>query len=157
MALNARSVNHRDGAQQRRGPARADTTFRRWIRPYAGAIGWTVSVVVVVVLGLWGFLGVEIPPQAGPPRLGVLDSLYRTLRLFTLSLELPTGATPPRQLWVAAFVAPLLTLGGIVELFSDQLREGPDSLLRPPAGGGLRRQRAGSCADHRAGSPIEVA
>ncbi|MGH3766078.1 MAG: hypothetical protein ACRDTX_13175 [Pseudonocardiaceae bacterium] len=79
----------------------------------------------MVGLGLSGYLVVLVPTPPGPPQqLAVIDACYRTLRLFTLNMDLPADATPPLQLWIAAFAAPLLTLRGIAELFRDQLRGG---------------------------------
>jgi hypothetical protein len=103
------------------------------MRPHAGAIFWTAAVVVVAGLGLWGFREVVVPVPSGPPqRLRLFDACYRTLRLFTLSMELPPNVNPPPQLWIAAFTAPLLTLRGIAELFRDQLRgELTRYLVRP--------------------------
>lgn len=47
-------------------------------------------------------------------------------------IDLPPGARPPLQLWIAAFAAPLMTLRGIAELFRDQLRGGLTSYFVRP-------------------------
>jgi len=121
--MNARSSNRRGGAPPPRVPARDENTLRRWVRLHAAAVGWTAAVGLVVGLGLWGFLVIPVPAPSGPPqRLTPLDACYRTLRLFTLSMDLPPDARPPPQLWFAAFAAPVLTLWGILELFGDQFR-----------------------------------
>jgi voltage-gated potassium channel Kch len=121
--MNARSVSPLADAQPALG--RAEDTLRRWARLHAAAISWTAAVALVVGLGLWGYLVVLVPVPPGPPqRLTLTEACYRTLRLFTLSMDLSLDATPPPQLWIAAFAAPLLTLRGIAELFRDQLRGG---------------------------------
>ncbi|HEY6423583.1 MAG TPA: NAD-binding protein [Pseudonocardiaceae bacterium] len=91
-------------------------TLRRWVRLHAAAVGWAAVGVVAAGLGLWGFLVMTVP---APP---IYDALYHTLRLFTLNMDVPPDARVPPQLWVAAFLAPALTLRGIAELFRDQFR-----------------------------------
>ena len=73
----------------------------------------------VVGLGLWGFRNLEPAPPAGT--LSWPDAAYRTVRLFTLNLDIPDGAGVRWPLWVAAFVAPLVTARGVAALFKDQL------------------------------------
>ncbi len=43
------------------------------------------------------------------------------MRLFTLNLDLPDNASAPPQLWVAAFLAPVVTVRGLAALFRNQL------------------------------------
>jgi hypothetical protein len=121
--MNARSPNRPGGAPPPHVPAPDENTLRRWVRLHTAAIVWTALAAPVALLGLWGFLEIQVPAPTGPPqRLTLLDACYRTLRLFTLSMDLPLDARPPPQLWFAAFAAPVLTLGGILELFGNQLR-----------------------------------
>ncbi len=79
---------------------------------------WAFAILVVVVLGIWGFLDLR-PPGVG--NLTPLDVTYRTVRLFTLNLDLPNDATAPPQLWLAAILAPIVTARGVAALFKDQL------------------------------------
>lgn len=86
------------------------------------AVLWSCALVVVLALGVWGFLDLRpLGPAAGPDRLPWVDAIYRTLRLFVVDLDLPAGTLAPWQLWVAAFAAPALTLRGIAQLFREQL------------------------------------
>jgi hypothetical protein len=146
--MNARSSNRPVGVLPSGVPAPEENTLRRWVRLHAAAVGWTAAVGLVAGLGLWGFLVLPVPAPPGPPqRLAPIDACYRTLRLFTLNMDLPPGAGPPPQLWIAAFAAPLLTLRGILELFRDQLRGALNSYL-------LRRQVVVFGANERAAALI---
>jgi hypothetical protein len=123
VAVNAPSSNRTGGAPPPRVPVPDVNTLRRWVRLHTAAIVWTALAAPIALLGLWGFLEIQVPAPLGPPQqLTPLDACYRTLRLFTLSMDLPPDARPPPQLWFAAFAAPVLTLGGILELFGNQLR-----------------------------------
>ena len=75
---------------------------------------WVVLLLVTVGLGRWGFH--EAWPGESP-----LYSLYRTARLFTLNLDVKDDTEPRPVLWVAAWLAPILLVRGIAELFRDQL------------------------------------
>ncbi len=81
---------------------------------------WPLAFVVTVGLGIWGFADLDWD-GAVPAPLYPLDVIYRTARLFALEFDLPPGASPPWQLWVAAFAAPILTLRGIARLFREQV------------------------------------
>lgn len=75
---------------------------------------WVVLLLVTVGLGWWGFR------QAWPAD-SALYALYRTARLFTLNLDVPDDTEPNPALWVAAWLAPILLVRGVAELFRDQL------------------------------------
>ena len=78
---------------------------------------WGLVAAAVVAMGLWGFRHLEPATQ----QLSWPEATYRTIRLFTLNLDIPDGASAPWPLWVAAFVAPLVTARGVAALFKDQL------------------------------------
>ena len=90
------------------------------MRRHPGRILWAAVFVVVVALGVWGFL--RLPPRTGASAgEALLDAGYRTVRLFTLNLDVPDGTPVPWQVWIAAFVAPLVTARGVAALFKDRL------------------------------------
>ena len=77
---------------------------------------WVVLFLGTLVLGVWGFW--QLAPVLMPK---VLDPFYRTLRLFTVNLDLATGQNPNWQVWLAAWLAPALVVRGVAELFRDRL------------------------------------
>jgi Trk K+ transport system NAD-binding subunit len=96
----------------------ADTTrsaISTWVQR---RLFWRALLVVTLVLGVWGFL--LLPPPMYPPR--PLDALYRTARLFTLNLDLAQPDPKTNwQVWTAAWLAPILLVRGIAELFRERL------------------------------------
>jgi hypothetical protein len=94
-----------------------------WFRRRRDLPVWPLAVIGVIGLGAWGFAHLDAEPGGGPgPReLKARDVVYRTVRLFALEFDLPPGASAPWQLWLAAFLAPMLTLRGIARLFREQL------------------------------------
>lgn len=75
---------------------------------------WVVLLLVTIALGWSGF------NQALPGESWVY-ALYRTARLFTLNLDLNAGQEPSWTLWLAAWLAPILLVRGVAELFRDRL------------------------------------
>lgn len=69
--------------------------------------------LVAALLGVIGFSALDLDaPQV----------VYRTLRLFTLNLDVPEGQDPDVALWIAAFLAPLTTARVLLELLRGRLR-----------------------------------
>lgn len=69
--------------------------------------------LVAALLGAIGFSALDLDaPQVA----------YRTLRLFTLNLDVPEGEDPDLALWIAAFLAPLTTARVLLELLRGRLR-----------------------------------
>lgn len=77
---------------------------------------WVALLVVTLVMGITGFA--MLKPIFSPQW---LDVLYRTARLFTLNLDLAQGDQPNWLVWVAAWLAPIVLVRGIAELFRDRL------------------------------------
>lgn len=77
---------------------------------------WVGLLALTIGLGVWGF--VLLPVRWAPEP---WDALYRTARLFTLSLDLDKGEEPNWQVWTAAWLAPILLVRGVAELFRDRL------------------------------------
>lgn len=93
-----------------------------WTRSHLSRVLWAIAFLIVVALGIWGFLDLQ-PAQPGgpaPPPLGFPQAAYSTVRLFTLNLDVPDGAAAPPQLWVAAVAAPFVTARGLAALFKDR-------------------------------------
>ncbi len=92
-----------------------------WTRLHGRRLVWALAVLAVFALGGWGFTDLQAAPGTSVESLSFLDVCYRTLRLFTLNLDLPDNASAPPQLWVAAFAAPVVTARGLAALFRNQL------------------------------------
>ena len=83
---------------------------------------WPALVVIVVVVGAWGFRHPDPDPDPPLAPYTWYESIYQALRLFTLNVDVPQGTSPPWYLHVAAFVAALVVVRTLVELFRKQLR-----------------------------------
>ena len=71
-----------------------------------------LAVVTVVSSAFW-FYGI-FDGEGGDPRRGVIDSIYASLQIFTLSLDRPpTNTNLPIGLQVTRFIAPILTAGAV--------------------------------------------
>jgi TrkA-N domain/RyR domain len=75
-------------------------------------VTWGIAIPAVLGLGLWGYLGLGEQPAS---------AVYRTLKLFTFSLDVPQGKEAPPQLWVALFLGGAVTARGLAVLFKDRL------------------------------------
>lgn len=77
---------------------------------------WVALLLATIALG-WSGYRVALPTDSP------LLSLYHTARLFTLNLDLqpPKDPEPGPALWVAAWLAPILLVRGVAELFRDRL------------------------------------
>ena len=76
-------------------------------------VAWVVAIPAVLVLGFWGYsdnLGLSLPAV-----------VFRTLKLFTFSLDVPAGQPTPPQLWWALFLGGAVTARGLAVLFKDRL------------------------------------
>lgn len=73
---------------------------------------WAVAIPAVLGLGFWGYgdLGLPLPAV-----------VFRTLKLFTFSLDVPAGQPTPTQLWWALFLGGAVTARGLAVLFKDRL------------------------------------
>ncbi len=96
-----------------RGAKRADSR---------GAPTWVrVGLVIAgtLALGTWGFLELR-----ASPRLDFLQSLYGSIKLYTLDLGPAGGASPGPdwQIWIGLLAAAALVLRGIVALGRDRVR-----------------------------------
>lgn len=91
---------------------------RPWLR-WSVLSPLALVALLAVVLGGIGFAGVN---GADGTALGALQVAYRTLRLFTLNLDVPDGTSLPWMLWIAAFLAPLTTVTLIARLARERLR-----------------------------------
>lgn len=80
-------------------------------------------VSVLCVLGL-GFAGHRAVGPSGDKDWsdGFAWDAYRTLRLLFAELDVPDGAAIPLPLWIAAFAAPAVLLGGLLTLLSERTR-----------------------------------
>src|SRR3954452_2363590 len=75
-------------------------------------VAWGIAIPAVLGLGLWGYLGLGE---------SAASAVYRTLKLFTFSLDVPQGKEAPPQLWVALFLGGAVTARGLAVLFKDRL------------------------------------
>ena len=75
-------------------------------------VAWGIAIPAVLGLGLWGYLELGESPAS---------AVYRTLKLFTFSLDVPQGKNAPPQLWVALFLGGAVTARGLAVLFKDRL------------------------------------
>jgi hypothetical protein len=73
---------------------------------------WAIAIPAVLGLGFWGYgdLGLPLPAV-----------VFRTLKLFTFSLDVPAGQPTPTQLWWALFLGGAVTARGLAVLFKDRL------------------------------------
>jgi voltage-gated potassium channel Kch len=92
-----------------------------------GPIGIALLVLGSLLLGFWGFRSID---DSG---LSIGDSLYRSMQLFYMDAQLPTGTSVPWQLEIARFLAPLAiasaALAAVLALLREQTQQFRTMLL----------------------------